>query len=214
MRRLLKKKYIESHYTIFILKGIAATLVGAFLLFTTSTDFRLLSTIIGLALVIFGSSECINIIQRRKSNSSVLVPTIIMLLEIFTGWAILFPEIGSQLAPVVAILATYMVLRGTFEIATAIKNLTDKTDRFMWIAAGIIGVIIGIVALVYPAIDDFTFFKFVGTYFIVFGLTKLIFSVHRKSTLLAPKVTPATPAKKTVKAIKKPVAKKSAKKRK
>jgi len=206
MRKALKKRYLESHYTIFILKGLVGILIGLFLFFTSHDDFRLLSALVGLTLVIFGSSECVNIVQRRKSNSSAAVPIFIMLIEVTLGILMLSPKIGEHLIPVVTILAGYMVLRGLFEIISAIKNLSDKTARFMWLVAGTVGVILGIVVFTYPAADNFTVFRFVGTYFIIYGLIKLIYSVYRKSILLTPKPAP-TPIKKATETAKKPVKK-------
>jgi uncharacterized membrane protein HdeD (DUF308 family) len=178
-----KRKYIESHWLIFAIKGAAAFLLGAFALFTTITDPRNLILIIAIALIILGLTETFNIIHRRHRQHDWGLALIIALIELATAAALLYTKNLDNIVASTVIVAAYTVLRGLFEIFIGIKSLTDKTDKFMWIVCGIVGTILGIIIFSYPAADNTTFIKIFGTYMMIFGLTDLIFAVHSKNEL-------------------------------
>jgi uncharacterized membrane protein HdeD (DUF308 family) len=181
-----KKKYIESHWLVFILKGAAAVLLGAFTMFAM-IGHRELLIMVALALLILGAVEVFNVFHRRKNQHDFGFALAIALVEIGTAIALFFTQGHENIVSSTVVLAIYTLLRGAAEILTGINSLTDKTDKFMWIAAGIVGAVVGFLIFTFPAEDNTTFIRIFGGYMMIFGLTDVMFGVHARSALMAKK---------------------------
>lgn len=182
-----KRKYIESHWLVFILKGAAALLLGAFALFVTLSDHRNLLVIVAIALLAFGVVEIFNIFHRRRNQRDWGFALAIAIAEIGTACALFFTKDHDTIVSSTVVLAVYTLLRGLSEIIIGFKSLTDKIDRFMWIAAGIVGVVVAFIIFTYPAGDNSTFVQIFGGYMMVFGLTDVMFGIHARNMLAASK---------------------------
>ena len=61
-----KRKYIESHWLVFGIKGAIALIAGLCLMLTTKTDTTYLITIVALTMLGFSIVEIINTINRKR----------------------------------------------------------------------------------------------------------------------------------------------------
>jgi uncharacterized membrane protein HdeD (DUF308 family) len=178
-----KRKYIESHWLVFALQGVLGLIFGWYVMFTEVTDISSLMLIIAAALLCFGIIEACNIIYRRRRQHDWGLVLAIAIIEIGVAAALFFTRNIEEVAVVsLTILAGYTLLRGFFEILIAAKSLTDATDKFIWIIAGMCGVILGFIIFNAGHLATTTFIQIFGTYMMVLGLANLVYGIHNKSS--------------------------------
>ena len=196
-----KKKYIESHWLVFALKGLFALLFGYFIMFTNIDSFFTLVMIVGWTLVVLGLVEVFNILYRRTRHHNWWLSLVIAIIELGVGVSLIL-NADAEAWIILVIVGAYTIIRGFFDITIGIKGLTDKTDKFMWIVCGMFGAVIGFALLADTGKSNTTFLSIFGTYMMVFGITNLIFSIHSKNLLVeaASSAKRLTAARKSVKA--------------
>jgi uncharacterized membrane protein HdeD (DUF308 family) len=196
-----KKKYIESHWLVFALKGLFALLFGYFIMFTNIDTFFALVMIVGWTLVVLGLVEVFNILYRKTRHHNWWLSLVIALIELGVGIGVVFAA-DAEAWIILVIIGAYTVIRGFFDITIGIKGLTDKTDKFMWIVCGMFGAVLGFAILADSGTSNTNFLRVFGTYMMIFGITNLIFSIHSKNLLAeaAASAKRLTSAHKTAKA--------------
>jgi uncharacterized membrane protein HdeD (DUF308 family) len=227
----IKRKYVDSHWLIFAFEGVITLLFGWFALFTNLEDTDALISIIGSTLLGLGIIELFNLLRRTHLNETWGFSLFSALAEVAIAFVLLFTS-NQALVLHLALIACYTVLRGVFEILIGLRAVDDITDKFIWVATGICGAIMGFVILNTGSIEIAdnapAFIKFFGSYMALYGFSNLIYGVHNcnqaqdlkaervaaakkaAKTLKAAKASAKTPAKKP--ATKKPAAKTAAKK--
>ena len=216
----IKRKYVDSHWLIFAFEGVITLLFGWFALFTNLEDTDALISIIGSTLLGLGIIELFNLLRRTHLNETWGFSLFSALAEVAIAFVLLFTS-NQALVLHLALIAGYTVLRGVFEILIGLRAVDDITDKFIWVATGICGAIMGFVILNTGSIEIAdnapAFIKFFGSYMALYGFSNLIYGVHncnQAQDLKAERVAAAKKAAKTLKAtkasVKKPVAKKPA----
>lgn len=177
------RKYIESHWLIFALKGLVGLLFGWFVMFTNLDKVSTLVIIAGATLLALGAIDTINLIYRKRRQQNWGLALVLMVLNLAIGLALLLTK-DLNVAWALSLLAGYTIFCGIFEILLGFKSLSDPTDRFMWIVCGICACILGFVVLNSGHFENpTTFIKFFGTYTMIYGITTLIYAVHNKNEL-------------------------------
>ena len=183
-----RRKYIESHWMVFAVKGAIALIAGLFLTLTNKTDTTYLAKLVGFAMMGLGIIEIFNTINRKRLEHNWGMSLAIGVVELLIAICMLFTlntglEEGWNVLIRIPLLSFYMLVAAILSIVIGFTCFKDDTDKFMWIIDGIIGSILAFVALGGSGLSDNTHIKMFGTYLLVRGLVELIFGVHSREEL-------------------------------
>ena len=179
----INRKYIDSHWVIFVLKGIVSLLFGGYALFATNHDRLTMVTLAGLFLLILSIIEFINAIYRASQKTGWAVSVSIAVIDAVVALALLFTR-DQNVEWHLIMVAAYTIFRGIFELISGFRATIDPTDRFTWIFGGMCGAIMGF-AILNSA--NF-FFSFFGAYLLILGTCSLFYGVHNRAQKLEDKV--------------------------
>ena len=172
----IKRKYIDSHWSVFVVRGIVSLLFGWVALFSMKQDFPSLVSIVGVFLLCFSIIEFTNALHRARQKTGWGVSVTIAILDAIVALALLL-TIHEATNWHLYMIAGYTFLRGICEIVTGFCIDEDTTDRFIWILCGICGSVMGIV--VFNSSEFFV--RFFGAYLFALGICSLIYGVHNRS---------------------------------
>ena len=183
-----RRKYIESHWMVFAVKGAIALIAGLFLTLTNKTDTTYLAKLVGFAMMGLGIIEIFNTINRKRLEHNWGMSLAIGVVELLIAICMLFTlntglEEGWNVLIRIPLLSFYMLVAAILSIFIGFTCFKDDTDKFMWIIDGIIGSILAFVALGGSGLSDNTHIKMFGTYLLVRGLVELIFGIHSREEL-------------------------------
>ncbi|MBQ6147684.1 DUF308 domain-containing protein [Candidatus Saccharibacteria bacterium] len=175
----IKRSYIDSHWLIFVVKGIVAVLFGGFALFSINHDFNSLITLTGVFLLTFSIIEFINALYKAHQKTGWAVSVGIAIIDAVVALALLF-TLEQDATWHLILLAAYTFLRGFFEIISGFRTTIDPTDRFTWVFGGMCGAIMGLAIF-----NSGTYFiRFFGVYLLVLGICSLTYGVHNRAQKL------------------------------
>ena len=178
------KKYIESHWLVFVIQGVVALLFGWFVMFTGISDVQALIPIVAISILCLGIIQTVNLLHREHYQQGRGLTVLIALMDIAASLS-LFATMGQSVAWQLVIIAGYTLIRGLLEIFLAFISITDATDRFIWLVCGICGVILGFVILNSGHFTETTtFIKFFGSYMMIFGVSSLTYGAHNHNRQL------------------------------
>lgn len=175
----LKRKYIDSHWLVFIFQGIIAAIFGCLTLFTSDENSFSLIPVIGIALLALAVVEFTNSLYRTHRREGWLVSTLVALFDAGFGLA-LIAVTGNDMVWHLSLLAAYTVLRGIFEILIGFRTTVDPTDRFIWLLCGACGIVFGFAIFNSGHLTNIDFVRFFGAYMIILATSSLIYGVHNK----------------------------------
>lgn len=176
----IKRKYIDSHWLVFIFQGAIALFFGCLTLFTSSESPSTITPIIGIALLALAVVEFANSLHRSHNRQGWLIATLVALFDAAFGLTPICIT-GQEMVWQLSLLAAYTVVRGIFEMLIGFRTTVDPTDRFIWVLTGIAGVIFGIVILNSGHLMNIDFVRFFGAYLLIFGVASLIYGIHNRS---------------------------------
>ena len=193
------KKFIESHWLTFAMKGAVSVVAGLCLMFSRNQDTHYLTQILGWTMFGLALVELANVIYRKKRSHNWGFPLFLGFLELAISIALLYtvdPSMTDEslVALRVAILAGYVAFASIVTIAMGFASFSNMTDRVMWIVNGAIGAVLAFLMLGgasghQESVGAFFNGKVLifGTYLMVNGLTDLFFGVHSKDEKLEEK---------------------------
>ncbi len=175
----IKRKYIDSHWLVFIFQGAVALFFGCITLFTADRTASGLMPIIGIALLTLAVIEFANSIYRSYNQQGWVVSVGVALFDAFFGIVLLFVT-NEGMAWQLVLLSLYTLLRGIFEFLIGLKTTVDPTDRFIWALCGVCGIIFGFVIFNSGHLQNVDFVRFFGAYLLILGTSSLIYSIHNR----------------------------------
>lgn len=175
----IKRKYIDSHWLVFIFQGAIALLFGCATLFTGDSSSTSLVPIVGISLLALAVVEFANSIYRSYNRQGWGVSTGIALFDALFGLLLLF-VINEGMVWHLVLVSIYTILRGIFEIVIAFRTTVDPTDRFIWALCGVCGIVFGIVIFNSGHLANVDFVRFFGAYMMILGVSSLIYSIHNR----------------------------------
>ena len=183
-----RKKYIESHWLVFAVKGAIALVAGLLLTLTTKSDTSYLAKMVGYAMAGLGIIEIFNTINRKRLEHNWGMSLAIGIVEFIIAICMLFTlntgmHEGWNILTRISLLSFYMLAASVLSITIGFTCFKDNTDKFMWIVEGMVGAILAFVALGGSGLSDTTHIKLFGTYLMVRGLTDLVFGIHSREEL-------------------------------
>lgn len=199
MATTTKRKYIESHWLIFGVKGALASIAGLCLILSFS-EVDLITRLVGYFMIALGVIELFNVFHRKSKQHAWGIPLAVSIIELFVAATLLFaavPEFimnlfpgtdysqiqGSVLAFRMVVLAVYTLYASISSIFIAFRSFTNKTDQFIWLMEGMFGAVMAFAMMGENGLDPNTHLRVFGVYLLVKGLTDLIFGVHSKELL-------------------------------
>ena len=172
----INRKYIDSHWLVFIVRGVISLIFGWIALFSMKQDFASLISIVGVFLLSLSIIEFINALHRAYQKTGWAISVSLAIVDAVVALSLLF-TLTQNSTWHLYIIAAYTLLRGFFEIISGFRTTVDPTDRFIWILCGMCGAIMGIV--IFASSDLFV--RFFGAYILVLGTCSLIYGVHNRS---------------------------------
>ena len=183
-----KRKYIESHWGVFFLKGVVSLIAGFYMMFTKHQDADFLIQIVGWTMLALAIIEIINVAHRSRRQHNWGFPLALGIVEMAMSVALLYtinPNMSlSELLPIrLGMLAVYVLAASLITIVMGFRSFDNLTDRFMWVVNGMIGCVLGFVLFASGNISDVAHVMLFGTYLLVNGLTDLFYGIHSKDAL-------------------------------
>lgn len=175
----IKRKYIDSHWAVFIVQGIVMLLFGCLTLFTANNNSTSMIPIIGISLVALAVVEFANSIYRSFNQQGWVVSTMVAVYDAVFGIAMLF-LINETMTWHLVLMSIYTLIRGIFELFMGFKTTVDPTDRFIWELCGVCGIVFAIVIFNSGHLANVDFVRFFGAYMLILGVSSLIYSVHNR----------------------------------
>lgn len=193
----IKRKYIDSHWAVFIVQGAIMLLFGCLTLFTANNNSASLIPVIGISLVALAIVEFANSIYRSFNQQGWVVSTMIAVYDAVFGIALLF-MVNEGMTWHLVLMSAYTLLRGIFELVIGFKTTVDPTDRFIWELCGLCGIVFGIVIFNSGHLANVDFVRFFGAYMLILGVSSLIYSVHNRDQQREDRIARREAAKKRV----------------
>ncbi len=184
----IKRKYIESHWGVFVLKGLVSLGAGFYMMFTHRQDVNFLIQVVGWTMMVLGIIEVMNVVYRKRRAYNWGFPLALGVVEMGMSVALLYTVVPNatlaELLPIrITMLACYVLVVSILTILIGFKSFSNLTDRFMWIVNGTLGCILAFVIFNAGNIDNIAHIMLFGTYLLINGLTDLFFGIHSKDEL-------------------------------
>ena len=195
----IKRKYIDSHWLVFVFQGAIALLFGCLTLFTSDKSPSSLIPVIGLFLLAFAIVEFANSIYRSYNRQGWLVSTAVAVFDAVFSMLLLFTADQGMTWQLVLI-SLYTVLRGIFELLIGFHTTVDPTDRFIWVLCGLTGIVFGIVIFNSGHLQNIDFVRFFGAYMLILGVSSLIYSFDNRKQQHEDRLARSEAAKKAYRA--------------
>lgn len=194
----INRKFIDKHWTVFIIRGILAAVFGFIALFGLMSDIWQIVSLIGIFLLLMGIVDSVGALYASSKKHGWLNYIIDAVVDVAAALALLFWGNGD-LTICTIVLSVYTIISGLIDIFHGFLSTVDPTDRFVRILAGGIGCVLGIVILNAGNFEISTFIRFFGAYLLIVGVTSLIYGVHNRAQNIEDKVArkQAHKAKKT-----------------
>ncbi len=175
----IKRKYIDSHWLVFVFQGAIALLFGCLTLFTSDSSSTALVPVIGIFLLALAIVEFANSIYRSYNRQGWVVSTAVAVFDAMVGILLLF-MVNEGMTWHLVTVASYTLLRGIFELVLGFRTTVDPTDRFIWCLCGLCGLVFGIVIFNSGHLANVDFVRFFGAYMMILGVSSLIYSAHNR----------------------------------
>ena len=172
----INRKYIDSHWLLFVVKGLVAIGFDTFSIFSMKRDFSTLVMTVGIFLLSLSILEFINALYRARQKTGWAVSVTLAIIDAVVALALLF-TLNQNPIWHLYIIAGYTFCRGFAEIVSGFRATVDPTDRFTWVFSGMCGAIMGIV--IFNSGDFFT--RFFGVYLLILGICALFYGVHNRA---------------------------------
>jgi len=152
------------------IRGIAAILFGLAAFVWPGLTLELLVLLFAIYVLVDGILSVASFLRRPAQPLSMLAGGVV---SIAAGViAILFP--GLAALSVVILVAAWAILVGIAEIALTFRLHERLTVELLWVLAGIVSIIFGIVLIVFPAAGTLALIWFIGAYALFVGVLLVI----------------------------------------
>ena len=183
-----KRKFIESHWLTFAIKGVISMIAGLCMVVTSKTEVSYLTQIVGWTMVCLAIIELSNCINRTRHKHNIGFALFLGLLELSIAVFLLLaivPGIGTENLTWIRIeiLAAYVLFASVTTIIMGFKGFSNMTDRFMWVINGMLGCIISFIIAADNGLSETTHIRVFGSYLMINGLTDLFFGIHSKDEM-------------------------------
>ena len=183
-----KRKFIESHWLTFAMKGAISVVAGFCLMFSSEKDISTLTHLVGWTMFGLALIEILNVIYRKVKSHNWGFPLVLGLIELGISIGLLFTVNPSATAEElftirISLLAGYVLFASIVTIIMGFASFEDATDRFMWVVNGMLGCIVAFMMFGGTNLGEVAHITFFGTYLLINGITDLFFGIHSKEEM-------------------------------
>ena len=196
----INRKYIDKHWTIFMVRGLLAGVFGLFTLFGGITDVNMVIPIISIFLLLIGIVDSVSALYSSTRKRGWINSVIDAAVDVVAAIVLLFFAKGNLVFSLVA-LSVYTLVSGLIDIFHGFLSTVDPTDRFIRVLVGVCGCVMGLVILNAGNFEIMSFIRFFGAYILIVGITSLIYGVHNRNQDIEDKVARKESRQKTSKKI-------------
>jgi len=176
----IKRKYIDKHWTVFMVRGLFAGVFGFFLLFGGISNIDTMVAIISIFLLLMGIVDSVSALYSSTKKRGWINSIIDAVVDVLAAITLLFFARGDLVFSLVVI-SVYTIVSGLIDIFHGFLSTVDPTDRFIRVLAGICGCVMGAVILNAGSFEIMTFIRFFGAYMLIVGITSLIYGAHNRN---------------------------------
>ena len=194
----INRRYIDKHWSIFIVRGVFAGVFGFLVLFGGLNSLDGVTAMVGVLLLMMGIIDSVGALYSSTKKRGWVNSVIDALIDIFAALALLFFA-KDNLVTSLVIISIYVLASGLIDILHGFLSTVDPTDKFIRVITGILGCVMGAVILNAGGFEVMTFVRFFGVYMIIVGVTSMIYGVHNRSQNIEDKIARKESKRKTSK---------------
>ncbi|MBR3180002.1 DUF308 domain-containing protein [Candidatus Saccharibacteria bacterium] len=176
----LKRKYIDKHWFMFIIRGILAAGFGCFALFGGMADLESMIAIISVFLLFMGIVDAAGALYASTKKHGWINSIIDSAIDVIAAVTLLFCANGDLTISLI-IISVYTIISGVVDLFHGFLSTVDPTDRFIRVLAGVAGCVMGAVIINAGDFEITTFIRFFGAYLLIVGITSMIYGVHNRA---------------------------------
>jgi uncharacterized membrane protein HdeD (DUF308 family) len=160
-----------------VVRGVLAILFGIIAMVSPIGTAVVLAVFIGIFAVVDGIVDLVDAI-RHRGTSGVGLRVFLGIVSLLFGIIILvWPD--KTLAFMVILIAIWSILIGALQIISNIGIRKEAPGAWVWgVVAGAIGVIFGILVLVWPGVGLVSLIWLIGIWAIVFGVALIVLGLQ------------------------------------
>lgn len=202
----INRRYIDKHWSVFVVRGALALVFGLVTLFGGISDFEMVISVVGIFLLLMGIVDSVSALYASMQKRGWVVSVIDALIDMGAALSLMFFAKNNIVTGLVVI-AVYTLVSGLVDVFHGFLSTVDPTDRFIRILTGALGCVMGIVIFNSGEFEITTFLRFFGAYVLLVGVTSMIYGIHNRSqdkedSVARKEITRTRKTAKTVKAAK------------
>jgi uncharacterized membrane protein HdeD (DUF308 family) len=160
-----------------VVRGVLAIIFGIIAMVSPIGTAVVLAVVIGIFAIVDGIVDLVDAI-RHRGTSGVGLRVFLGIVSLLFGIIILVWP-GKTLAFMVILIAIWSILIGALQIISNISIRKEAPGAWVWgVVAGAIGVIFGILVLVWPGIGLVSLIWLIGIWAIVFGVALIVLGIQ------------------------------------
>lgn len=160
-----------------VVRGVLAIIFGIIALVAPLTTAAALALVIGIFAIVDGIIDIIDAL-RHRGTSGVGFRVFLGVVSLLFGLIILVWP-GRTLAFMVILIAIWSIVIGVLQIVASIGIRKQSGSAWIWgVVSGALGVIFGILVLVWPGIGLVSLIWLIGIWAIVFGLALIVLGLQ------------------------------------
>lgn len=184
-----KRKFVESHWLTFAMKGAISVIAGLCLMFAPQNNLTLLTQIVGWTMFGLAFVEILNVIYRKRRSHNWGFPLFLGAVELLVAVMLLFTLDPNHTNPDdliwlrIIYLSSFVIFASLITIIMGFVSFTNLTNRFMWVINGMIGAVIAFMMFGGTNLGAAAHIALFGTFLMVNGITDLFYGIHSKDEL-------------------------------
>lgn len=183
----IKRKYIDKHWLVFIIRGGIAGAFGFLALFGALENLGEVISTMSICLLFMGIVDSVSALYASVKKRGWFTSVVDAIIDVVAALLLLFLA-KENLVSSLIIVAGYTLVSGIIDLFHGFVSTVDPTDRFIRILVGGLGVIMGCVILNAGNFEVMTFIRFFGAYLLIVAVTSLIYGVHNRSQEIEDKI--------------------------
>lgn len=160
-----------------VVRGVLAIIFGIIALVAPLTTAAALALVIGIFAIVDGIIDLIDAV-RHRGTQGVGFRVFLGIVSLLFGLVILIWP-GKTLAFMVILVAIWSIVIGVLQIIASIGIRKESGSAWVWgVISGALGVVFGILVLVWPGIGLVSLIWLIGIWAIVFGIALIVLGVQ------------------------------------
>ncbi|MTD59016.1 HdeD family acid-resistance protein [Amycolatopsis pithecellobii] len=170
MRETVRR--VTGRWWLVTLFGVATVVLGVLLLVHLATAVGALAILVAIALIVDGIDELVTADRQRRRWAAYALGAVWIVIGVI---ALVWP--GITLLALAVTIGIGLIVGGIMQVMMAVSMRAELPMWGLWLALGIVTVIIGVLALAWPGITILTLAIWLGIILVVRGFGAVWFSL-------------------------------------